>query len=130
MFRTGRRGPLCLAALIATAAAAGCGGEPAPPTSPGSNPFTITISASGIVSPKSLTVPPGSRVLFVNNHTSRHDMASDPHPEHTDCFELNRGVLNAGQSRESENLVTPRTCGFHDHEDPNNVNLRGSISIR
>jgi hypothetical protein len=130
MIRTRPWGRFWLAAAIA-ASAAGCGDNPAPPpTGPGANPFMITISTGGIVSPKSLTVPPGSRVLFVNNHTSRHDMASDPHPEHSDCFELNRGVLNPGQSRESENLVTPRTCGFHDHEDPDNVNLRGSIIVR
>jgi hypothetical protein len=76
-------------------------------------------------------VPPGSRVLFVNSHSRRHDMTSDPHPDHQDCFELNQvGVLNPGQSRESGNLVTVRTCGYHDHDDPNNVNTRGSIIIR
>ena len=108
-----------------------CGdGSTTPPNNP-SNPFTITISGGGIVSPKELTVPPGTRVLFVNNHSRRHDMTSDPHPDHLDCPELNQvGVLNAGQSRESGNLVSVRTCGFHDHDDPNNVNLRGSIIIR
>ena len=94
------------------------------------NPYTITISPGATVSPKQLTVPPGTRVLFVNNDSRPHDMASDPHPEHSDCEGLNRGVLNPTQSRETENLVTVRTCGFHDHNDPDNVNLRGSIIIR
>ena len=111
-----------------------CGGSDGssnPPTNPTTNPYSVTISGSGIVSPKELTVPPGSRVLFVNSHSRRHDMTSDPHPDHLDCPELNQvGVLNAGQSRESGNLVTVRTCGFHDHDDPTNVNLRGSIIIR
>jgi len=109
-----------------------CGGDsPATPSPNPSNPFAITISSGGIVSRKELTVPPGTRVLFVNSHSRRHDMASDPHPDHLDCPELNQvGVLNPGQSRESGNLVTVRTCGFHDHDDPNNVNLRGSIIIR
>ncbi len=116
---------------LGTLAASACGDSPAPPTAPGANPFTITISATGIASPKELTVPPGTRVLFFNNHSRRHDMASDPHPEHDDCPALEQvGLLNPGQSRESGNLVTPRTCGFHDHDDPNNVNLRGSIIIR
>jgi plastocyanin len=102
-----------------------------PPTTPTTNPYTVTISGSGIVSPKELTVPPGSRVMFVNNSSRRHDVASDPHPDHLDCPELNQvGVLNAGQSRESGNLVAVRTCGYHDHDDPNNVDLRGSIIIR
>ena len=83
-----------------------------------------------MVGPKELTVPPGTRVLFVNNHNRRHDMASDPHPDHDDCPPLNRGVLNPAESRETENLVTVRTCGFHDHDDPGNANLHGSIIIR
>ena len=104
-----------------------------PPSNPNNptNPYTITISAGGVVSPKQLMVPPGTRVLFVNNHSRRHDMTSDPHPDHLDCPELNQvGALNTGQSRETGNLVIVRTCGFHDHDDPDNVNLRGSIVIR
>ena len=119
---------------VLTVASLSCGGSDGssnPPTNPTTNPYTVTISGSGIVGPKELTVPPGSRVLFVNSHSRRHDMTSDPHPDHLDCPELNQvGVLNAGQSRESGNLVTVRTCGFHDHDDPNNDNLRGSIIVR
>ena len=70
---------------------AACGGDsqPATPTNP-SNPYIITISTGGIASPKPLTAPPGTRVLFVNSDTRRHDMTSDPHPEHLDCPELNQ----------------------------------------
>lgn len=116
----------------ATLSVSGCGGSESPaPTPIPNNPNTITISTSGVVSPRELTVTPGTRVLFVNNHNRRHDVTSDPHPDHLDCPELNQvGVLNTGQSRESGNLVTPRACGFHDHDDPNNVNLRGTITIR
>jgi len=117
------------AVLVAFCAACGGNSSPSNPNNP-SNPYTITISSAGVVSPKQLTVPPGTRVLFVNNDSRAHDMASDPHPDHLDCPELNRGVLNPGQSRESENLVTVRTCGFHDHNDPDRVDLRGSIVIR
>ena len=99
---------------------ASCGGgnsTPAPPTTP-SNPYTFTLTSSG-VSPKELTVPLGARVLFVNRDSRRHDMASDPHPEHTQCTEINSvGVLTTGQSRETDNLVSVKTCGFHDHDDP------------
>jgi hypothetical protein len=87
--------------------------------------------SSGTVSPRELTVSPGARVLFINNHSRRHDMASDPHPDHGDCPEINQvGVLSNGQSRETGNLVAVRTCGFHDHDDPDNPGLRGSIIIR
>jgi plastocyanin len=83
------------------------------------------------VSPSEVAAPPGARVLFVNNDSRRHDMTSDPHPDHTNCPEINQvGVLNPGQSRETGNLVAVRTCGYHDHDDPNNASLKGRIVIR
>lgn len=90
---------------------------------------TITITASG-VSPQSVTVAAGSRVTFVNNDTRPHDMNSDPHPEHTDCRELNVGFLQTGQSGTSQNLNTVRTCGFHDHNQPDVNSLKGTIRIQ
>jgi plastocyanin len=105
--------------LILCLVLASCGGSSytPPPTNP-TNPYTFTLTASG-VSPKELAVPIGTRVLFVNQDSRPHDMASDPHPDHTDCTEINTvGVLTNGQSRETSNLVTPKTCGFHDHDNP------------
>lgn len=83
------------------------------------------------MSPKSITVSPGTRVTFVNNDTRAHDMSSDPHPEHTDCPAINQvGFLTAGQSRLTGNLNTVRTCGYHDHNLETNTNLQGTIIIR
>jgi plastocyanin len=118
-------------ALFVLLSACGGGGpsEPSPPAS--NNPYRITISSNGAVSPTEVVVPPGARVLFINNDARRHDMTSDPHPDHTDCVEINQvGVLQAGQSRETGNLVTVRTCGFHDHDNPDNTALNGRIVIR
>lgn len=104
---------------------------PAPSPSPAPSDATITISASGAVSPKTLTVAVGTRVTFVNNDSRAHDMASDPHPDHTDCPELNQvGFLTSGQSRQTGNLNTARSCGFHDHNQPSNGALTGTIVIR
>lgn len=113
---------LCL--LIAS-----CGGASSTPTTPTSpsNPYTFTITSSG-VNPKVLTVPAGTRVLFVNNDSRRHDMASDEHPDHLLCREINSvGVLNTGQSRETGNLVATRTCGFHDHDNPPPTTQAGNM---
>lgn len=108
-----------------------CGGGSAPTTPPPpSNPYVFTIATAGIT-PKELTVPLGTRVLFVNNDNRRRNMTSDPHPEHDICPEINNvGLLNQGQMRETGNLVIVRTCGFHDHDDPDNVNVRGRIVVR
>jgi plastocyanin len=77
-----------------------------------------------------VTVAVGSRVTFVNNDTRSHEMSSDPHPMHTDCPEIDVGDLPPGQSRSTQNLVTPRTCGFHDHLDQDNAALQGTIRIQ
>ena len=129
----GPKGPgLHLVALVALAAAAcggGGGGNTAAPSPPVAG-TTITISSSG-VSPKNLQVTPGSQVTFVNNDRVNHDMASDPHPEHNDCPAINQvGVLVPGQSKQTGNLNVVRPCGFHDHDDPQNNNWKGTITVQ
>ncbi len=102
-----------------------------PVTTPPTSTATITIGADGNASPLTVTITRGGRVTFVNNHSQAHDMSSDPHPEHTQCPELNQvGFLTAGQTRTSGNLNTARTCGFHDHNQPGNAGLRGSVIIQ
>jgi plastocyanin len=122
-------------ALVAPAACGGGGGGGGTPTSPSTPPDVpagtlITITGSG-VSPKSLTVPQGTRVTFFNNSNTVHDMSSDPHPNHTDCPEINQaGFLTPGQSRATGNLNTRRTCGFHDHNRDTDTSLQGTIVIQ
>jgi plastocyanin len=139
------------AAVFAAVTAVACGGggggttptsptTPTTPTSPttpttptGPNPSTatITIGADGRVSPASVTIAPGGRVTMINNHNQAHDMSSDPHPEHTQCPEINQiGFLSPGQTRTSGNFNTARTCGFHDHNQENNTALQGRIIIQ
>jgi len=58
-------------------------------------------------------------------------MNSDPHPEHTECPELNQiGFLTPGQSRQSGNLNLARRCGLHDHSAPDIAALKASITIQ
>ncbi len=127
-----------LAAIVTLLAVAvtSCGGgssvpsEPTPPTGPPSVTNTITILASG-ATPQNIQIAAGTRVLFVNNDSRAHNMSSDPHPEHTDCPELNLiGLLAPGQSRETGNLNSARTCRFHDHDLPSDTRLQGRIIIQ
>lgn len=129
-----------LLVLLAAAMVVSCGGggssTPTNPTPPptgggGTQIATITIGADGRVSPSTVTIAPGGRVTMVNNHNTAHDMSSDPHPEHTQCPELNQwGFLQPGQQRTSGNLNTPRTCGFHDHNRPTDTGLQGRVVIQ
>jgi plastocyanin len=103
---------------------------PAPPPPPPSTVVVITITTAG-VTPSTLSITAGTRVRFVNNDTLAHTMSSDPHPDHTQCPGLNAvGLLLPGQSRESDALTTIRTCGYHDHNDPDDPKWTGTIQIR
>lgn len=122
--------------VVLALAVVGCGGGSSSPTTPTPSPsnppptLTVTITSSG-VSTKNITVARGSQVTFVNNDTKSHDIASNPHPEHTECTEINSvGVLNAGQSRQTGNLNTARVCGYHDHNDPFTAAWQGTITIQ
>ena len=112
------------------------GGPPTSPTPPPNNSnepvatTTITITSSG-VSPKRITVAPGSRVTFVNNDNRSHEMSSDEHPVHDDCPPINDvGFIAVGQTKLTGNLVVVRTCGFHDHNTPTVTALQGEIIVR
>ncbi len=104
--------------------------ETTQPSPPSDSSVTIVISRTG-ASPRNLTVPRGSQITFVNDDSVVHQMYSDPHPEHTDCPEFDAvGQLAPGQRRQTTNLVTARTCNFHDHLDFFNTTLRGAVVIQ
>ena len=122
-----------LAGIIACGSSDDGGGEPTTPSGggPGPSGATITIGANGAVSPTSVSITAGQSVTFVNNDTRAHEMASDPHPSHTACPSVNAlGSLGAGQTRLTNSFGGAGTCGFHDHNDPDNNALKGTISVR
>ena len=139
-----RNAAVAVAMLLAACGGGGSTGQspiptpipPPSPTAPSPSPTpvattTITIDGTGRVTPADIEVTLGSRVTFVNQHSSPHDMTSDPHPTHTNCPEMNQvGNLLPGQSRQTAAMNTARRCGFHDHGEPENGRLQGSITVR
>jgi plastocyanin len=111
----------------------GGGGGPTTPSGSGPGPSgaTITVGSNGAVSPSSVSITVGQSVTFVSNDTRSHELASDPHPAHTNCPSINAlGVLGAGQTKLTNSFSAAGTCGFHDHNDPDNNSLKGTITIR
>jgi plastocyanin len=125
--------------LVAGATAAlmvACGGSsgmPSPTPTPTPAPTggtTVTITAAG-VSPATLTVPRGTQVTFLNNDIVNHTMDSNPHPEHTDCPEINQvSFIVPGQGKQTGNLNTAKTCGYHDHELFTDTKWQGRIIVQ
>lgn len=107
-----------------------CGKKTSTTPTPPVQTNTITITSAG-VNPRNIEIAVGTRVMFVNNDSRAHNMTSDPHPDHTQCPDINQvGFLAPGQSRETGNFVVARTCGFHDHDNPGQASLTGQITIR
>ena len=126
-----------LAAALMVAAAIACGGDdngnstgPSGSCTPSTNPATLVIQNNAIC-PQTITIPRGGQLTIINQDSRTHDMDSDPHPAHTDCPELNQiGFLNPNQQRTSGNLNTVRSCGMHDHSNPDRASLKATIMIQ
>jgi plastocyanin len=119
--------------LFAACGDDGGGGGPTTPSGggPGPSGATITVGSNGAVSPSSVTITVGQSVTFVNNNTRTHELASDPHPAHTNCPSINAlAMLGPGQTKLTNSFGAAGTCGFHDHNDETNPNLKGTITIR
>ncbi len=76
----------------------------------------VTVTESGF-SPETLTVKTGTEVTWVNNGGAAVQIASSPHPTHTDYPPLNLGVVQDG---ESVSLVFDQagTYKYHNHLNP------------
>ena len=121
--------------LLASVVLAGCGvyipsyTGPSAPDLPEPVLLTVTISDGG-VNP-ALTSGPRAMVQFINVDTQSHEIRSNPHPGHTDCVELNLGVIQSGHK---VSILTPfesgRTCGYHDESKPTDARFQGAITIR
>jgi plastocyanin len=125
------------AAAVLMALAISCGGGSSSSSTSPSGACTPSASANTLViqnntiCPSALTVTRGTQITVLNSDSRTHEMDSDPHPEHTDCPELNQiGFLNPGQSRPSGNLNTARRCGMHDHTSPDTATLKATITIQ
>lgn len=111
----------------------GGGGGPTTPSggAPGPSGATITIGSNGSINPTQVTITTGQSVTFVNSDTRTHDMNSDPHPAHTGCPSINAlGNMAAGQTKLTNSFTGTGTCRFHDHSDPDNNALKGTIVIQ
>jgi plastocyanin len=133
-------GHLTSVTAMALALACGGGGSPNEPSpggggggggGGGQSGATVTVGANGAVSPTTVTINVGQTVTFINNSSATRNVSSDPHPEHNTCPPVNSvNLLAPGQTKQTAAFTTARTCGFHDHDDPDNASLKGSIIIR
>lgn len=104
----------------------GGGGTPAPQPSP--TTAEVTLTATGLSS-TSVRLRPGGQLSFVNGDTRPHQMASNPHPQHTDCPSLNATVLQPGERTTVTAPGEERTCGMHDHLRPDDRGYQLTVTV-
>lgn len=76
--------------------------------------------------PSSVTVKSGDTVTWVNEDSTQHLVASDPHPTHTDLPGLQSGSLSQGQSY-TFTFVKVGTFGYHCHLHPS---MKGTVVVQ
>jgi hypothetical protein len=80
------------------------GGNPGGPTPPPSGVAeTVSITADGAIDKPNIRIEVGQSVRFTNSHNRMHQIQSNPHEQHTDCY--------------------------HDHIDATNRSLWGQIRV-
>lgn len=87
----------------------------------------IYITSEKIV-PQNIKLKKGGSITFYQADESSHDMASGPHPTHSEYPPLNIGYLKKGESR---TVIFPQvgSFGFHDHINDANTSLQGKIEV-
>jgi hypothetical protein len=102
-------------------------------------PATFTATPNGLF-PKVLLVDAGTRITIRNTDPDQtdtidcvpggHDISDDPHPTHGDNPEFGSGRLTLGQSRLTQNLVTPLAFGVHDHCHGSDPRYKARVIVR
>jgi plastocyanin len=139
-----RPAPFALAISLLSLVLSACSAEqsapsamptsPTPPvvnTPPVTLEATVTITSGNRFQPEEVRVLAGGRVTFVNQNNRAHDITSDPLHLHTDCPAIiDVGFIQPGQTKRTGVLNEARTCGYHDHMQETNPDLRGRIIIQ
>lgn len=99
-------------------------------TGPEDSPRTasVDIRSSGFDS-SFVLVGPGGEVTFTNRDTVPHQVASDPHPSHGRCPELNGPVLAPGERFRATMADRENSCGYHDERQLDVAAFRGTVTV-
>lgn len=87
-------------------------------SSNGKSSTAVTLSYTGSAfTPDTINATVPLTLTVRNDSKDALSFNSDPHPQHTQCPNLNLGAIDPGQSK-SVTITSPETCGFHNHLNP------------
>ncbi len=76
--------------------------------------YTVTYTLNGF-SPQTLTIQKGDTVTWTKSSVSFLEVASDPHPIHTNYPPLNLGLISNDGDTKSLTFIDVGTFGYHNH---------------
>lgn len=79
----------------------------------------VEITKDGFV-PATLSIPKGTRVTWVNKGSGSHQVAANPHPEHSSVQGLDSRSPIGSDNSYSYTFDQPGTYTYHDHMNPAN----------
>lgn len=86
----------------------------------------ITITSQGF-DPQTLLIKKGTRVTWINQDTSLHQLSSDPHPLHSSLPSLSSSAL---QKNQSYSFTFDSTGNFTYHDEKNPLKLKGTVVVQ
>ncbi len=119
----------CNAYKTNTGPASGSSQNQTQPSAEAKDAVTITFTDSGF-SPSTVTVKSGGKITWTNNSQSAIQVASNPHPTHTDNSELtNGGYTLAVAAGASVTVTVTKTgsWGYHNHLAPS---VGGTVVVK
>ena len=78
-------------------------------------------------SPKTLTIPVGKAVLFINQSSKSMWVASNPHPTHSDYPSFDEGKTVKTGGTYHFTFLNAGVWGFHNHDNPK---ATGTITVK
>ena len=87
----------------------------------------MIITASGLQT-STMAVAVGTTVRFINNDQVSHQIASNPHPIHTDLPGFEGLIITGGEYSFTFDRVG--NWGFHDYLNPTNIKFQGTIIVQ
>lgn len=87
--------------------------------------FSVHIQATSF-NPSTISINKDDTIIWLNDDVMSHQIASDPHPSHSDLPDLTSGSLSKNQTY-SYKFTKTGTFKYHDHLNPA---LKGTVEVK
>ena len=110
------------AAAVLIALLAACGGGGGSGTGTPTGPFTVNLTATGVM-PQIFQALSQASLRFTNQDTKNHQITS------SNCGEMATGVITPGTDATVDLGPGPKTCNFSDSQNPSAAAFQGTVSV-